>query len=166
MTYDYARAGATRRAMRRVCATAPASWAFARFLHHVDRPLFRLTKGRHTFASLVTGLPVVMLTTTGARSGAPRTLPLLGLPTSEGLAVIASNWGQDRHPAWHYNLRAHPQATVVVDGQTRKVTAVLATGDRRDRIWQQGLKIYPGWTQYARRAPGRDMPIYVLEPSA
>ncbi|XVU22041.1 nitroreductase family deazaflavin-dependent oxidoreductase [Actinoplanes sp. CA-054009] len=166
MTYDYARAGATRRAMRRMCATAPASWAFARFLHRVDRPLFRLTNGRHTFASLVTGLPVVLLTTTGARSGAPRTVPLLGLPTADGLAVIASNWGQDRHPAWHHNLQAHPQATVVVDSETRAVTAVLATGDRRARVWEQGLKIYPGWTQYAHRAPNREMPIYLLEPSS
>ncbi|MBA2534875.1 MAG: nitroreductase family deazaflavin-dependent oxidoreductase, partial [Rubrobacter sp.] len=64
------------------------AWFFARTLHHVDPPVFRLTDGRHTFVSLVTGLPVVMLTTTGAQSGKSRTLPVLGLPDGERMVVI------------------------------------------------------------------------------
>ena len=56
--------------------------------------MYRTTRGRHTFASLVSGLPVVILTTTGARSGQPRSVPVLALPTEYGYAVIASNWGQ------------------------------------------------------------------------
>ena len=164
MAYNYAQANVAQRGLRRLGATAPGSWVFSRVLHHIDRPVHTLTGGRHTLASLLTGLPVVMLTTTGARSGTPRTVPLLGLPTSDGLAVIASNWGQARHPGWYHNLRADQRATVVVNGKTRRVTAVVATEDRRARIWQQGLKVYPGWSHYERRVSHRDIPVYVLEP--
>ncbi len=76
-----ARTNALQRALRRFAASRPGSWLFARILHRIDRPVYRLTRGRHTFASLVSGLPVVMLTTTGARSGRPRSVPVLGLPT-------------------------------------------------------------------------------------
>jgi len=164
MAYSYAQANLAQRGLRRLGATVPGSWVFSRLLHHIDRPVHTLTGGRHTLASLLTGLPVVMLTTTGARSGISRTVPLLGLPTSDGLAVIASNWGQAWHPARYYNLRVDPRATVVVNGETRRVTAVVATDDRRARIWQQGLKVYPGWSHYERRTSHRDIAVYVLEP--
>src|SRR5947209_1572003 len=82
------------------------------FAPHLDRPIHRLTRGRHTMGSLLSGLPVVMLTTTGARSGKPRTVPILGIPVQGGVAVIASNWGQQHHPSWYHNLRAHPEAQV------------------------------------------------------
>ena len=163
MERTYAEANLFQRLLRRFAATGPGSWLFARTLHRIDRPVFRMTKGRHTFASLVSGLPVVMLTTTGARSGQPRTVPLLGLPTREGLAVIASNFGQRHHPAWYYNLRAKPEGEVTVDGDTYRFRAVEAAGDQRSRIWQQGLGVYPGWSQYERRASNREICVFVLE---
>src|SRR5689334_16660316 len=104
--------------MRRFASSGPGSWLFARVAHRMDRPVFRWTRGRHTVGSLLTGLPVVMLTTTGARSGQQRTVPILGLPTGDGgLAVIASNFGQPKQPGWFYNLRARPEGDVVVDGR-------------------------------------------------
>ena len=160
----YAQANPLQRGLRRLGASGPGAWLFARVLHHIDRPVHRLTRGRHTFASLLAGIPVVMLTTTGARSGAARTVPVLGLPTEEGLVVIASNFGQARHPAWHHNLRADPDAIVTVDGVARRVRAVEATGERRARIWREGLKVYPGWSQYERRTAHRGIAVYVLEP--
>jgi deazaflavin-dependent oxidoreductase (nitroreductase family) len=132
-------------------------------LHHVDRPVFRLTRGRHTLASLLSGLPVVMLTTTGARSGLPRTVPVLGLPTTDGLAVIASNYGQKHNPGWYHNLRAKPDGYVTVDGARSAFHASEAQGDVRARIWQQGLKIYPGFSQYERRASHRHIAVFLLE---
>jgi deazaflavin-dependent oxidoreductase (nitroreductase family) len=162
-TRSFADANAIQRLLRRVAASGPGSWLFARILHHIDRPVYRLTGGRHTFATLVSGLPVVMLTTTGARSGVPRTVPVLGLPTPDGIAVIASNYGQARHPAWYYNLRADPEGEIAVDGKRRRFRAVEAQGERRDRIWQQGLRVYPGWSQYERRASNRRIAIFVLE---
>jgi deazaflavin-dependent oxidoreductase (nitroreductase family) len=126
--------------------------------------VYRLTRGRYTFASLVSGLPVVMLTTTGARSGRPRTVPVLGLPTSDGLVVIASNFGQEHNPAWYYNLRSHPEGEVAVGQSVQRFRAVEAQGDQRARIWQQGLEVYPGWSTYERRASHRNIAVFVLEP--
>jgi deazaflavin-dependent oxidoreductase (nitroreductase family) len=163
--FAYARANAFRRLMRRLAASGPGAWLFARVLHHVDRPVHRLTRGRATLGSLVSGLPVVMLTTTGARSGKPRTVPVLGIPADDGLAVIASNWGQERPPAWDHNLRAHPDASIAIGRTSRRVRAVVADGERRERIWREGLEVYPGWSQYERRAGGRRITVYVLEPA-
>ncbi|HEX4009344.1 MAG TPA: nitroreductase family deazaflavin-dependent oxidoreductase [Solirubrobacteraceae bacterium] len=159
------RANALQRFVRGFAASGPGSWLFARIMHHVDRPVARLTAGRHTLSGLVSGMPTVMLTTTGARTGRPRTVPVLGIPTSDGLAVIASNFGQHRHPAWYHNLCAQPRAEVTVDGRHRPVRAVEARGERRAQIWQLGLRVYPGFSQYERRAAHRDIGVFVLEPS-
>lgn len=105
-----------------------------------------------------------MLTTTGSRSGAPRTVPVLGLPTADGLAVIASNFGQRRHPAWYHNLRANPEGQVAVDCKSYRFRAVEADGERCARIWQEGLCVYPGLSQYERRASHRKIGVFVLEP--
>jgi deazaflavin-dependent oxidoreductase (nitroreductase family) len=160
---SYAEANPIQRFLRRFAASGPGSWLFARVLHHIDRPVYRLTGGRHTFAAMVSGLPVVMLTTTGARSGLARTVPVLGLPTPDGLAVIASNYGQAHHPAWYHNLRADPTGEIVVDGRRHRFRAVEAQGERRDRIWEQGLRVYPGWSQYERRASNRRIAVFVVE---
>jgi deazaflavin-dependent oxidoreductase (nitroreductase family) len=81
-----------------------------------------------------------------------------------GFAVIASNFGQRRHPGWYHNLRANPEASVAVAGRSRRARAIEAEGDRRRRIWEEGLRIYPGWSQYERRAPNRRIAMFVLEP--
>jgi deazaflavin-dependent oxidoreductase (nitroreductase family) len=159
----FTNANALQRALRRIAATGPGAWLFARVLYRIDRPVFRATRGRHTFASLLSGIPVVMITTTGARSGRPRTVPVLGLPTADGFAVIASNFGQRRHPGWYHNLRAHPEGSLTVDGQSHRFRAVEAEGDRRREIWEQGLRVYPGWSQYERRASNRRIAVFVLE---
>ena len=159
----YDRANLVQRVLRRFAASGPGSWLFARVLHHIDRPVHRLTHGRHTFASLVSGIPVVMLTSTGAKSGQPRTVPVLGIPAEGTVALIASNFGQQHHPAWSHNLRTNPDAEVVVDGIRRPVHAVEVDGERRAQIWQEGLRIYPGFGVYERRAADRRISIFVLE---
>lgn len=168
MPFEHPRAFDTanplQRGLRRAAASAPGSKVFARVLHHVDKPVARMTRGRHTAASVLAGLPIVMLTTTGAKSGKQRTVPLLGLPVDGGIAVIASNYGQPRQPAWYYNLRADPSCSFSVDGVERRGRAVEATGARRDEIWQRGLKIYPGWAKYEVRAAHRTIHVFVLEP--
>jgi deazaflavin-dependent oxidoreductase (nitroreductase family) len=164
LTFD--RANRVQKLLRRFAASGPGAWLFARILHHIDRPVHRLTRGRYTFASLVSGIPVVMLTTIGAKTGRPRTVPVLGIPTPDGLAIIASNFGQYRNPGWYHNVRAHPEADVVLDGIHESVRAVEVDGERRAEIWQAGLRIYPGFGQYERRASHRDIPVLVLESSS
>jgi len=150
--------------MRWSAATAPMSWVYVRVLHHVDRPIYRLTRGRHTFANLVSGLPVVMLTTTGAKTGQQRVWPVLGLPDGDNLVAIASNWGQPQHPAWYHNLCAYPEATVTVGGVARRVRAHEAIGEERERLWRRALEVYPGWAAYQRRVTHRRIPVMVLAP--
>jgi deazaflavin-dependent oxidoreductase (nitroreductase family) len=160
----YGQASLLQRSLRRLGASRPGAWLFARVLHRIDRPVHRLTRGRHTLSSVLAGFPVVLLTTTGARSGAARTVPVLGLPTDDGLVVVASNFGRHAHPAWHHNLRANPDATVVVDGVAHAVRAAVTQGEQRARLWREGLKVYPGWSQYERRTAHREITVYLLLP--
>ena len=110
-------------------------------------------------------LPVVMLTTTGAKTGRLRTIPVLGLPDSDRLVVVATNYGRPHHPAWYHNLRANPRASVSVNGVTREVEAHELTGDERELHLQRGIEINPGWARYRRRAAAsRRIPVIRLDP--
>jgi deazaflavin-dependent oxidoreductase (nitroreductase family) len=161
--YEHRRANPLRRVVRASAGWRPMSLLYAPTLHHLDRLAYRVTGGRATFVSWVAGLPIVMLTTTGAKSGRPRTLPLVALPEGERLIVIASNYGQDRNPAWYHNLRANPRATVCFDGVTRDMVARELEGGERERHYARGIEIYPGWTAYRKRADRR-IPVMELSP--
>ena len=166
MARDYAEANAAQRGLRRFAASGPGSWLFARMLDPLDRLTFRVTKGKHLFSSMLSALPVAMVTTTGARSGQSRTVPLLAMPTDDGLAVIGSNYGRPKHPAWRHNLRGNPEGAVEVEGRRWEFRAVEVEDDRRERIWNEALRTYPGFSAYARRAAPRRISVFVLEPQA
>jgi deazaflavin-dependent oxidoreductase (nitroreductase family) len=153
--------------MMRNSGTWPGMWrVYAPALHHLDRAVYRVTKGRATFTSWLTGLPIVQLTTTGAKSGLLRTLPLVAIPHDGGWVVIASNFGQPQHPSWYYNLRAHAQVTVSFEGQARKMVARELEGEERERWYERGIQIFPGWTLYRERtAPYRRIPVIELAPA-
>ena len=148
--------------MRTFIATKVGVALFRPTAHHLDRLTSKLTGGRYSAARVVTGLPAVMLTTIGAKSQQPRTVAVYAVPHPEGLAVIASNFGGAKHPAWYHNLKANPHATVSVEGETWDAVARLATPDERDEIWAKGLKIYPGWKNYETRTGGRHIEAFVL----
>ncbi len=114
---------------------------------------------------MLVGLPIVELTTTGARSGAPRTVPLVGLPDGDRLVVFGSSWGRPQPPGWHFNLLAHPDATIDRRGNRGAVRARLAAGPEREAYWARAVSVYPGYGEYQRRA-GRQIPVWVLEPVA
>jgi deazaflavin-dependent oxidoreductase (nitroreductase family) len=154
--YAFKQANPFRRIVRVTAAWRPISWFYARTLHHIDRLVYRLTRGRATFASWVAGLPIVMLTTTGAKSGRRHTLPLVALPEGERLVVIASNW--------YHNLRARPCATVVFEGTTREMVARELEGEERERHYARGIETYPGWREYRKRAAHRRIPVIELTP--
>ena len=154
------------RVVQRVASTERGAWLLARVAHRVDRWALKLTGDRASLTSALSGLPIVWLTTTGAKTGQPRRSPLVGLVDGERVVVIASNFGQRHYPAWYHNLRAHPQAQVTLGGQTRTVTAREATGAEREGYWQQALAVYPGYAAYARRVGARHIPVMVLTPLA
>jgi deazaflavin-dependent oxidoreductase (nitroreductase family) len=163
--YEFTETNLLRRTLRVTAGLRPMSWFYARTLHHIDQAVYRLTGGRSTFTSWVAGLPVVMLTTTGAKSGQPRTLPVLGVPHDDRLVVIASNYGQYRNPAWYYNLRVHPRATITFEGESRTVVAKELTGEERERWYARGMDIYPSWRHYRERAAHRQIPVIELTPA-
>jgi deazaflavin-dependent oxidoreductase (nitroreductase family) len=164
VSYRYADANAIQRMARRTAGWRPVSWLYARALHHIDRATYRLTGGRAMFSSVVSGLPVVLLTTRGARTGVERTLPLLGIPDGDAVIVVGSNYGQRRDPAWAFNLRANPAVRARIDGRERELVARELTGAERDAAYERDCEVYPARMAYRRRAAPRVIPLFRLEP--
>jgi deazaflavin-dependent oxidoreductase (nitroreductase family) len=158
----YAEADPVRRFVRRLAATRPGSWFFARVMHHADRFVYRLSGQRTTLAAVVSGLPVVMLTTTGAKSGREGTVPLLGFEEGDAVILIASNYGQAHHPAWYHNLRAHPNARIEVRGRARDVVAEELDSPERERQLAIAAEIHPGYVRYEERAAPRRISVFRL----
>ncbi|MFI6780860.1 nitroreductase/quinone reductase family protein [Micromonospora sp. NPDC050276] len=136
--------------------------AGARLLVPVDRMVGRLTRGRVVALGL---LPSLVITTTGRRSGKPRSNPLLYVPDGDAYVVIGSNWGQTHHPGWAMNLLADPAAEVDVKGRRVAVRAEPASGAERDRLWQLLVTAWPAYRTYVQRAGGREIRIFRLVPT-
>src|SRR5437763_12246712 len=138
--------------------------AAARFLTGLHGSVFRATDGR--LLGRVAGMPVVMLITTGRKSGKPRST-MLTSPVQEGdrVVLVASYGGDDRHPAWFLNLRDHPDVEVTMLGRRRRMQARTASADEKAELWPRITATYRGYAGYQRRTE-RDIPVVILEPSA
>ncbi len=150
---------------QKIASSRPGAWSFARTLHHIDPLVLRLTGGRSTLTSLLAGAPVVMVTTTGAKSGLPRTVPLLCIrdrSDPDRFALVASNWGQRHYPAWYFNLKANPRATCALAGHVATYGAREASGEEYERFWQRATEAYLGYPLYKQRASHRRIPIMVM----
>src|SRR5262245_24969982 len=110
-------------------SSRPGGWFYVNVAPNIDRLLIRLSRGRY---SVAIGLPRLILTTIGAKSGQPRTTPLVYLPDGERVVLVASNGGNPRHPGWYYNLRANPQATLLIDGRAALYRASEVSGAERE----------------------------------
>jgi deazaflavin-dependent oxidoreductase (nitroreductase family) len=152
------------RLARRTAATRPMAKIFGVVQEPVDRLAYRLTGGSTTASAWLAGVKITMLTTTGAKTGRPRIVPVLGLPDGEDMIVIASNFGRPHNPAWYHNLRANPNATIAVDGVERQVVARELSGSERESSYRRGVEIFPGFTHYRSWATGRQIPVLRLEP--
>jgi deazaflavin-dependent oxidoreductase (nitroreductase family) len=139
--------------------------AAAPVIHAVDRGLLKGSGDRWCLTTPLTGLPVRRITTTGARSGLPRTHPLTALAEGEQYVLIGSNFGRKRLPAWCANLRLHPNAQVHSAGRAEAFAARPASAEEYDRFWGRAVALYPGYAAYARRAAPRQVPIFVLTPA-
>ena len=131
-----------------------------RILGGIHRRLYRLTGGK--IGGRIGRLPVLLLTTTGRKSGQPRTQPLGYTKAGDGFAVIGSKGGAPQHPLWYLNLRAHPLADVTVGRESRRVRARDAEGEERDRLWRALADLHPGYDGYARKTT-RQIPVVVLD---
>jgi F420H(2)-dependent quinone reductase len=134
-----------------------------RILGGMHKGVYRLTGGK--VGGKLGKVPVLLLTTTGRKSGQPRTQPLLHTRAGDGYAVIASKGGAAQHPLWYLNLKANPQAEVTIGRETRHVRARDAQGEERERLWRALADLYPGYDKYAQKTT-RHIPVVVLEPDA
>jgi F420H(2)-dependent quinone reductase len=124
---------------------------------------YRLSGGR-VAGHIPSGAPICLLTTTGRRSGRPRTVPLVYLLDGDDLVVVASRGGMGSHPAWYLNLVADPGATVQVGASTARVRARDATEAERGRLWPTLTAAYPHFDAYQLRT-SRRIPVVVLSPA-
>jgi deazaflavin-dependent oxidoreductase (nitroreductase family) len=108
------------------------------------------------------GAPVVLLTTTGAKSGQTRINPLVCLPGDDStIHVFASKGGAPSNPDWYYNLKAHPEVTVEFGDQRYAATAAEVSGDERDRLYAEQAKHFPGFAEYQEKTD-RVIPVIAL----
>jgi deazaflavin-dependent oxidoreductase (nitroreductase family) len=133
-----------------------------RWAGKLNVPLYRLSGGR--LMGKVNRAPVLLLTTTGRKSGHKRTAPVVYLADGENLVVIGSNAGHSRPPAWSLNLKADPEAEVEVGRERRAVRARVAEGEERADLWRRHNEQYSGFDEYEART-NRDIALFVLEPT-
>jgi len=127
----------------------------------MHRWTYRASGGR--LGGRLLGMPVLLLTTKGRRTGRPHTTALLYFPEGRNVVVIASSGGSAAHPAWWWNLRAHPEARIQIGRGVRRVRAREAEGPERERLWARVVRAYRGYAAYQART-SRRIPVVVLEP--
>ena len=108
------------------------------------------------------GKPLLLLTTTGAKSGQRHTNPMMYLADGNRLLVFASKRGAPTHPDWYHNLVAHPEVTVEVGSETYEATATILTGEERDRLFAKQAELYPQFGEYQAKTT-REIPVIALE---
>lgn len=111
------------------------------------------------------GAPLLLLHTTGAKSGKQRVSPLMYLPDGDNYVIFASKAGSDTNPAWYHNLKANPGATIEVGDDTISVAAQEVTGDARDALYRKQADLYAGFADYERKTT-RIIPVVVLSASS
>jgi deazaflavin-dependent oxidoreductase (nitroreductase family) len=125
----------------------------------IDPPLYRLSRGRYPFVGMLTA-PLV---TTGAKSGLPREVPLTYFHDGRDVILVASNFGGSQHPAWYYNLVAHPECKF---GDGEFLAEQVTDADEHARLYALAENVFPGYAGYRAKAEpvGRTIPVFRLTP--
>jgi len=135
--------------------------SFMKVRSAIHRLCYKLTGGAIGGGSA--GMPILLLTTTGRKTGRPRTTPLLYVTDGENIVVVASNGGRPRHPHWWLNLVDNPEAEVQVRNEKRRVKAEEAIGEERERLWRLVVGMFHEYEEF-QRATMRKIPVVVLRP--
>ncbi|OCH82305.1 nitroreductase family deazaflavin-dependent oxidoreductase [Gordonia sp. UCD-TK1] len=106
--------------------------------------------------------PIVLFTTTGAKSGKKRYVPLMRVEENGRYAMVASKGGTPENPSWYYNVKANPQVTVQDGTEVKELTAREIIGDERDHWWELAVAAYPPYAEYQTKTD-RQIPVFVLE---
>lgn len=162
--YRHQRPNAVQRFGQAFGSTRGGAWLFSKILAPTDRLVFRMTKGRTSAPALLAGLPVMMVTTTGRKTGQARTTPLIAVSLGDSLALIGTNFGQTGTPAWVYNLEADPRLTVTYGEARLELQVRPVSEDERSEVWSNAAGVYGGYDKYLERISGRAIRVFVLEP--
>ncbi len=133
-----------------------------RIMGAVNTWIFRASSGRlgNKFSH---GAPVLLLDNTGARSGKPRTTPLIYMADGDDVVLVASKGGMSHSPAWYFNLVKTPDCEVQIGSEVRPMRARRASDDEKAALWPRLLEVYPDYDDYQKRTP-RNIPVMVLSP--
>lgn len=155
-----ARPSAYDRLVNRFSATRAGSWVVKHVASRIDPVIFRATNGRFTSTGRPT-LPMLALTVPGRRTGEPRTVQLAYHRDGDDYLVVASAMGQERHPAWRYNLEAAGGGEVQVRGERFRVTATVLSDEEKARLWPAIAETIPQMHTYVRRTT-RNIKVFRL----
>ena len=136
---------------------------FMKSVSALHSAVYRASGGR--VGGRMGGMPILLLTTTGRRSGKTRTNPLLYLSDGDAIVVVASNGGNAQMPFWWLNLTANPDATVELGGARSRVRARKAAPEERARLWPLFTARFAGYAKYEARTT-REIPVVILEPAS
>ncbi len=154
---------ALKRGLARVTATKAGAAVHRTVAAPLDAAIMKLSGGRVNSSG--GAMPMVVLTTIGARSGQRRETPLGYFTDGDDVIVIASNYGGQRHPSWYHNLVTHPDCELHIGPRGGPFTAHEAEGTDRDRLFELAVDFYPGYAKYAERTSGnRTIRIMRLTP--
>jgi deazaflavin-dependent oxidoreductase (nitroreductase family) len=129
----------------------------------LHRLLYRVSGGK--IGGRMFNNPVLLLTTTGRKTGKQRVTPLLYLPDGDTMVLIASNGGSPTHPAWYLNMRSNPVVEVEIGRRRQRMRAQDASPEERQRLWPLAVSAYAGYADYQRRTE-REIPLVILRPAA
>lgn len=134
---------------------------FFRFFMAINVFLYRLSGGK--FGGKVQGLRVLILNTTGRKTGKKRAIPPGYFEHDGSYVIIGSNAGFDTHPSWFHNLKSNPEATIVVNDRQLEVRAKVSGEDERGQLWEKLIELSPSYANYAKKT-SRQIPLVILSP--
>jgi F420H(2)-dependent quinone reductase len=136
-------------------------WIFQQFAR-LQIFLYRRSGGKTM--GIVRGMPVLLLTSIGRKTGKQRVTPVMYIQYGDNYVITASNAGFDANPGWFLNLQANPQTTIEVGGKTISVMARKASPEEKGRLWAELVKQAPFFEDYQKKAT-RDIPMVILQPT-
>jgi len=139
----------------------PMNKGVIRFMSKSHAFWYQLSGG--VIGAKVSGMPVLLLTTTGRKSGRRRTTPLTHQRDGDNYVVIASNGGHDNHPTWYLNLRSNPDAEILIGREKTRVRAETANDEDRERLYKQAVDVFPGYAEYQQETK-RKIPVVIFKP--
>lgn len=151
--------GPVGRVVQKIAGTKAFAKVAPPIITPLDKAVHKLSGGRWLLSKGL--LPVLVLTTTGAKSGEPREVPLACMPDGDVIYLVGSNFGREKHPAWTGNLLKTPRAQVSFRGESFAVDAIKLSDEEKAEVWPKLLELWPTYDRYVERS-GRNIRVFRL----